>query len=101
MLHTLIPHEHLRFSSYVAYLSAPTCETSIFKGIQLSLGLDHGNGHFEHYLDTEQVNIDIALPGDALEFSISVTSLKTLISSSEKYSAAPVSFCLLRGPPTV
>ena len=69
LLHSLVPHEHYSSVSEVAAVHNHKGSVSLFVGLQISLGLNHGAGHFEQY---------VAIDQDLDDFILSVTSLAPL-----------------------
>lgn len=64
LLHTLIPHKHFDEASDVVSLHSHQCTTDIFFDIQISFGVDHGSGHFEHFVQVELDDINAVLLSD-------------------------------------
>lgn len=51
MLHTLVPHVHFETVSEVATLHTHDSSVNLFMDLQISLGLSHGAGDFEQYVE--------------------------------------------------
>ena len=99
LLHTLVPHQHLKTASK-ATLMPEKNKVDLFRNIQISFGLDHGNGHFEHFIDSGDDNVDSIFPGylssvDAYFIFDSLISNQPGVSYPERSTIATP----LRGPP--
>ena len=101
LLHTLVPHEHQNRQSQITIIHNHECTTNLFGEIQLSFGVDHGEGHFEHFFKIPQDTpspqlIDVLTPVLPEENTFWSVELST-----------PVHYFLfippdpLRGPPSI
>ena len=101
LLHTLIPHDHFSKDSEIVILHSHDCSTNLFGDIQISFGLDHGSGHFEHYVEYDNTfNLGLGLPSTskamATEF---VNSAEFSRAIPIVYHSSSISKVTLRGPP--
>ena len=99
LLHTLIPHEHYSKASDVVILHSHECSTNIFKDIQISFGVDHGSGHFEHFVNvTNDINFD-AVEVESISLHQTESPVAYLPYSESTYTSLKRCCDYLRGPP--
>ena len=59
LLHSLVPHVHYEAVKDTAYLHTTSSNSNILKDIQISLGFNQGDGHFEHFVELDDDNTDL------------------------------------------
>ena len=50
LLHSVIPHEHYAKINVTPEFQSHECTTTLFEGVKLTFGLDHGDGHLEQFV---------------------------------------------------
>ena len=99
LLHSLIPHRHFEFAGEGFNLHAHDCQVNILEDLQLSFSLDHGQGHFEHFIELDQPDLDILLAAEVLLPAIFSDSQVNHLGLETCFVSAPLGFTALRGPP--
>jgi len=50
LLHTVIPHEHYAKTNITPEFQLHECSTTLYDGVKLTFGLNHGDGHLEQFV---------------------------------------------------
>lgn len=61
LIHSVIPHEHYVEINDTPEFQSHECSTTIFEGVKLSFGLNHGNGHLEQFVKVHLTVPDMLL----------------------------------------
>ena len=99
LLHTLIPHQHFESETTAVNIHAHNCQINLLADIQLSLSLDHGQGHFEHFIELDQAVIDLFLATDELAIKYFDEAIAVEIEREERFASDFHCLVSLRGPP--
>ncbi len=101
LLHTMVPHEHFNPDQEITIVHSHQCTTDLFGEIQISFGVDHGQGHFEHFFKVPQDAPSIQL----LEVLISYNPTEAIDFAYQVEEEVPFTSFIppdpLRGPPSI
>ena len=50
LLHGIVSHEHNPSTRETLAIQSHECSTTLFEGVKLTFGLDHGDGHLEQFV---------------------------------------------------